>query len=310
MKSDIKNVLYQKKGVIISNVAASLLSKNVGDRIPSISFYQEEYGVSRGTVQNAFNYLKETGAVELASHGHMGTYIENIDYVKLQDSSLLQGMLGIMPLPYSRTYEGFATAIYDQMKNYQFNMAYARGAVGRIKLVESGTYQFAVCSQYAAEHAIESGKNIEIVLNFGNGSFLSKHVLVLRDKGRTAIEDGMRVAYDRESLDQSGITKNLIRGKNVSLVDIRTQQTLTALADGIIDAGVWNYDDILENQSASDFHMEFLEENGYNSKFATAVIVIQKGNTYLEEFLKKNIRIEYTLHVLEKVRKQERKPFY
>ena len=41
-----------------------------------------------------------------------------------------------MPLPYSRTYEGFATAIYEQLKEYRFNMAYARGAVGRIQLVE------------------------------------------------------------------------------------------------------------------------------------------------------------------------------
>ena len=53
-------------------------------------------------------------------------------------------ILGIMPLPYSRTYEGFATAIYEQLSKVHFNMAYARGAVGRIHLVEAGTYQFAV----------------------------------------------------------------------------------------------------------------------------------------------------------------------
>ena len=64
MKQDDRQVLYQKKGVTISNVASSLLSRNTGDRIPSISYYQEEYGVSRGTIQNAFRYLKEAGAVE------------------------------------------------------------------------------------------------------------------------------------------------------------------------------------------------------------------------------------------------------
>src|SRR5699024_12877675 len=53
-----------------------------------LSYYQEEYGVSRGTIQNAFRYLKEAGAVELVSHGHMGTYIEKIDYVKLQDCKI------------------------------------------------------------------------------------------------------------------------------------------------------------------------------------------------------------------------------
>ena len=43
--------------------------------------------------------------------------------------------MGIMPLPYSQTYEGFATAIYEQLKKLKFNMAYARGAVGRICLL-------------------------------------------------------------------------------------------------------------------------------------------------------------------------------
>ena len=267
-------------------------------------------GVSRGTVQNAFQYLKKMGAIALVSHGHLGTYIESIDYVKLQDCTLVKEIMGIMPLPYSRTYEGFATAIYEQMKDYRFNMAYARGAVGRIKLVETGSYQFAVCSQYAAEYAMEQGCEIQIAMNFGTGSFLSKHVLILGEQYAAGIQDGMRIGYDRDSLDQSEITKRLICGKQVTLVDIRVQQTLSAVESGMIDAGVWNYDDIIENQSLGGLHLEFLEEDEYNSKFSAAVIVIQKGDQALEEFLKKNIRKEYTLMILEKVRRREMHPFY
>ncbi len=307
---DARQVLYQKKGVTISKVASSLLSRSCGDRIPPISYYEEEYGVSRGTVQNAFQYLKKMGAIALVSHGHLGTYIESIDYVKLQDCTLVKEIMGIMPLPYSRTYEGFATAIYEQMKDYRFNMAYARGAVGRIKLVETGSYQFAVCSQYAAEYAMEQGCEIQIAMNFGTGSFLSKHVLILGEKYAAGIQDGMRIGYDRDSLDQSEITKRLICGKQVTLVDIRVQQTLSAVESGMIDAGVWNYDDIIENQSLGGLHLEFLEEDEYNSKFSAAVIVIQKGDQALEEFLKKNIRKEYTLMILEKVRRREMHPFY
>ena len=305
---DARQVLYQKKGVTISKVASSLLSRSCGDRIPPISYYEEEYGVSRGTVQNAFQYLKKMGAIALVSHGHLGTYIESIDYVKLQDCTLVKEIMGIMPLPYSRTYEGFATAIYEQMKDYRFNMAYARGAVGRIKLVETGSYQFAVCSQYAAEYAMEQGCEIQIAMNFGTGSFLSKHVLILGEQYAAGIQDGMRIGYDRDSLDQSEITKRLICGKQVTLVDIRVQQTLSAVESGKIDAGVWNYDDIIENQSLGGLHLEFLEED--NSKFSAAVIVIQKGDQALEEFLKKNIRKEYTLMILEKVRRREMHPFY
>lgn len=310
MTRDVNHVLYQKTGVTISNVALSLLSKSAGDRIPPISYYQEEYGVSRGTIQNALNYLKEAGAIQLASHGHLGTYIEKIDYARLQENCLIHEMMGIMPLPYSLTYEGFATAIYEQLKNFKFNMTYARGAVGRIRLVESGTYQFAVCSRYAAEYAISQGQEIEEAIDFGEGSFLSKHVLLLRNSSYSGLRDGMKVAYDEDSLDQREITRNLIQGRDVRLVPIRTQQTLEALAAGTIDAGVWNYDDIIENNHLGNLQVKFLNEQEYSPKYSTALMVVRSGNTYLKEFLCKNISKEYTLMILDEVRRKVRTPFY
>ena len=226
--------LYQKIGVTIGQLAQDFLTRNVGDRIPSVSEYQEKFHVSRGTIQNALAYIKESQGISLKAHGHMGTYIEGIDYVRLQNCCIREEILGIMPLPYSVTYEGFATAVYETMKGLNFNMAYSRGAVGRIRLVESGTYQFAVCSQYAAEQAMREGSKVEIVMNFGAGSFLSRHVLMLRDTDGTGIVDGMRVGYDSTSLDQSKITERIIRDKKVELVEIKTQNIISGLKAGTI----------------------------------------------------------------------------
>lgn len=294
----------------IEKLALDLLSKNVGDRIQPISQYQEDFAVSRGTIQNAIRYLEEAGAVNLTHHGHQGTYIAGLDYGKLQENCLRKGLMGIMPLPYSATYEGFATAIYEQLKDLRFNMAYARGAAGRIDLVVSGAYQFAVSSQYAAEYAIDSGKEIEVVLNFGTGSFLSQHVLLLRDVTMDGIVDGMRVAYDSDSLDQSKITQNLVKGKKVELVGIRTQQTIAALRAGIIDAGVWNYDDILENHHLEELKVVFLDASEYNKLFSTAVLLVRKDGGYLKEVLKKYINVKQTMEILEDVRNGRRTPSY
>ncbi len=310
MNTDSTNVLYQKIGVTIEKLALDLLSKNVGDRIQPISQYQEDFAVSRGTIQNAIRYLEEAGAVNLTHHGHQGTYIAGLDYGKLQENCLRKGLMGIMPLPYSATYEGFATAIYEQLKDLRFNMAYARGAAGRIDLVVSGAYQFAVSSQYAAEYAIDSGKEIEVVLNFGTGSFLSQHVLLLRDVTMDGIVDGMRVAYDSDSLDQSKITQNLVKGKQVELVGIRTQQTIAALRAGIIDAGVWNYDDILENHHLEELKVVFLDASEYNKMFSTAVLLVRKDGGYLKEVLKKYINVKQTMEILEDVRNGRRTPSY
>ena len=237
-----------------------LLSKNTGDRIQPISEYQEKFGVSRGTVQNAFTYLKECGAVVLEHHGHQGTYIEKLDYHKLQENCMRKELLGIMPLPYSLTYEGFATAIYSELDELNFNMA-------------------------------------------------SKHVLLLADESKDGICDGMKVAYDSKSLDQSRITDNIVKGKKITLIPIRTQQTIGALIDGTIDAGVWNYDDVLENHH-DRLKVVSLAETDYNNSFSTAVLVIKTGDEALKALLKKYISVERVLGILSEVREKRREPFF
>lgn len=301
----MEDVLFQKTGVAIGQLALDLLSRNVGERIPTVSEYQEKFGVSRGTIQNAFKYLKDNGSVTIRYHGHQGAYIEAIHHGKLQSCCIRKDLLGIMPLPYSVTYEGFATAIYAALGDLNFNMAYARGAMGRINLVESGTYQFAEVSQYAADQAIAGGSDIEVVFNFGPGSFLSEHILMLRDHTKDGICDGMRVAYDKTSLDQSRITTNLVKGKNVELVEIKTQNTVASLMEGVIDAGIWNYDDV----GASSHHelkMVRLDDSVYNDQFTTAVIVIKKGDVYMRALLEKYINVSSILNILQEVREGKR----
>lgn len=308
MCSRKENKLYQKTGIAVSLLAMSLLSKKTGDRVSTIAEYQEEFQVSRGTIQNAFKYLKDKKAITIKSHGHLGSFIKAIDYGRLQSYCIQKDFLGIMPLPYSSTYEGFATAIYEELNRFHFNMAYARGAVGRISLVESGSYQFAVCSQFAAEEAIKQNKKIEIVLNFGPNSFLSQHVLLLRDKEKNEIEDGMRVAYDSSSPDQSRLTEEVVAGKRVELVDLKIQNTMSLLRDNQIDAGIWNYDAIDKNQE--EFKIVFLDNSGYTELFSTAVIIVKKNNQALRELLISAIDINRVKRIVEEVVEGKKKPNY
>jgi hypothetical protein len=192
----MSNELYQKTGIAVTRLAQDFLSRKVGDRILSISEYQEKFQVSRGTVQNSLNYLKERGAVSLISRGHMGTFIEKLDYHRLQECSFNKEILGSMPLPYSLCYQGLATALYQLMKPYAFNLVYARGSGSRMKLLSSDVCQFAVCSLYAAEEAIGSNADIEIALDLGPGTYLTRHVMIFRDPEKKAIETS-KIVDDR-----------------------------------------------------------------------------------------------------------------
>lgn len=302
MKSSINDVLYQKTGLTVSRLAQDLMSRAVGERIPSISEYEEKFQVSRGTIQNSLGYLKEQQAVVLVSRGHLGTCIEQIDYQKLQACSLNRGLLGSMPLAYSHTYQGLATALYKTLTPFSVNMVYARGAEYRLQLVAGGVCQFAVCSRHAARQAIEDQFPVDIAVDLGPGSYLSRHVLLLRDPEATGIENGMRVAYDRSSPDQRQITENLTRHiKGIHFVDLKAHQTVGAIRSGVIDAGIWNMDEILES-GYRGLHIVELEQTADTDAYSSAALVVRKGEEASLQLLRRNVTPDKVREIQDAVR--------
>ena len=306
----MSNLLYQKIGLAVSRMALDMMCRAEGERIPSISEYQEKLQVSRGTVQNSLSYLKEEGAIALVSRGHMGTFIESLDYRKLQECSLNRGILGSMPLPYAASYQGLATALYRVLSCFEINLVYTRGSESRLQLVAEGVYQFTACSRYAARKAIQNHTNIEIAVDLGPGTYLSRHVLLLRDPNARGIEEGMRVAYDRTSLDQRDITTMLTTGiRGVRFVELRAHQTVNAIRSGQIDAGVWNADEIIES-GYQGLHTISLDDVVYVEDFSTAVLVIRKGEEALLQLLSRYVVPVQVRGIQEQVRAGELAPDY
>lgn len=281
--------LYQKLGVAVIRLSREFLGKEVGDKIKSINQYVEELQFSRGTIQNALAYILKDGAVSFIKRGHLGTYIEAIDYQKLQSLSAYKNVQGIMPLPYSMRYQGISTAIYKCLSDFDVNLVYSRGAYNRIKLIDEGIYQFAICSKFAAHQAIQEGQKIKVALTFSGGSYLSKHILLFRDESHTEISDGMKVAYDKSSIDQSEIVRIATKDKkNIQLVEMRTHQTIQNLLAGIIDVGVWNYDN-LNQVKESGLFVVMIDEKIDSGDLSTAVLIIKKDEIDLEKFILKYI---------------------
>lgn len=284
--------LYQKTGIAVNRLAQDLLTRRKGDRIPSISEYQEKLGVSRGTIQNGLNYLKERKAVTLMTRGHMGTFIEALDYPRLQECSFNKEILGSMPLPYSTCYQGLATALFQLMSPYAFNLVYARGSGSRMKLLVSDVCQFSVCSLYAAEEAIRTNEDVEIALDLGPGTYLTRHMLIFRESGKMNIESGMRVAYDHDSMDHRRLTELMIGDvPNVELVEMKAHQTVKAIQTGQVDAGVWNLDGILES-GYKDLNMVPIPITSETAKYSSAAFVVSKSNREIAQLLRQVLRPE------------------
>lgn len=158
----MREALLQKSAIAVMKLARELMPLKKGDKILTISDYVDKLNISRGTIQNAFSYLKKQEAVILESRGHLGTFIVEIDYKKLWELTGIGLLTGSMPLPYSKLYEGLATGLYKSFTKagLDFSLAYVRGSKYRIRMLKKGAYSFVITSKLAAKQAMEKGKRL------------------------------------------------------------------------------------------------------------------------------------------------------
>ena len=175
--------LHSKSYTVTQSLANYFMSLDEGVRILTISEFLERIDVARGTIQNSLLVLKESGAVKLSSRGKLGTFLDSKDNNILMKFAGIDSIVGVMPLPYTKLYEGLSTGIIESMSvNVPVYMGYMRGAQKRIEMVQNGRYDFAVVSLYAALEFQEYNPDaITIAKRFGKYTYLKGHTLVLRD---------------------------------------------------------------------------------------------------------------------------------
>jgi ABC-type amino acid transport substrate-binding protein len=280
----IQEQLMQKHGLVAMQLAREWFTLRPSDRIGTFDEYARRFGTGRGTVQAAVRLLQE-GAVALEKRGHLGTFLSAIEYEKLWQFTGFGAMMGVMPLPYSKLYEGLATGLYlsAEQGRIPFSLAYMRGAETRLQALASERYDFAVVSRLAAETVIQRQGGISVALQFGPATYVHKHAVVFASPGERQIRDGMRVGIDRTSIDQYVLTISQCQSKQVTYVDISYNQIIAKLQAGEIDAAIWNLDEVLERKL--DFQHEPLAENNYGASDTEAVIVVRESDSGIKALL-------------------------
>lgn len=293
----------KKKGIVINHLASELLNMQEGDRLLSITEYQEKYDVARGTIQNALNFLKQEKAIVCENHGQLGTRLQKINYHILQKYAISDTIRGTMTLPYSQSYEGLATGIYMafEQARIKLNMAYIRGSKDRIFSISNETYQFAVNSRYAVNEAIREGEPVQIVMDFGDYTYLSEHTLLFASSKNHAIQHGMKVGIDYNSFDQRFLTLDLVRDIDVTLIEIPGHQIIHYLREGVVDAGIWNYDEIYE-KNEQNIHCIKIEPKQYMLDMSASVIACHCDDTVTKSIFEKSIDKEMILTIQKDVK--------
>lgn len=271
----------------IEGLSKDILGREIENNLDTIINYSEHLELSLGTIQKALKELTDIKVIDLKKKGKYGTAIESIDYKKLLQVLKVDYLLCVMPITYSQRYKKIMDNIANSLKiPIPLYFSHMRGGYVRLKLIEEGVYHFGVVSKLAAQNAIDSGFNLEIIEEFGARTYVTKHVILKRKDCRI-----VNVGKDPESNDHIFLTDfNFQKNENIKFIDIKYLEVIENLINEKIDAAIWNYDDVLDKMIHLEKHgimIEELTENEGNLLATESVIVIRKDNDVIKNIFKK-----------------------
>ena len=299
--------LLNKNALAVMKLSAALGRFRRGDRLPRVSDLAREIQLSVGTTQYGLNFLRERDALSVTAKGHMGTFIDTLNYEKLLKFSGSTVRACVMPLPYSLRYEGLATA-FSKLGNRggKFYLAFMNGSVRRIKALTEGRYNCALVSRMAAEEAIERGMAINIAVTYGPRSFLETHVLVHRTKTPGRIKT---IGLDSESLDQAMLSKSFLASHpHVNVVNLPYTHIIRRLLAGEVDATLWNLDYIKEHHPQLQFSR--LDLPSIEPSMTEAALVVRAGDEAAIHYFSRRFPRAKVLMIQEAVFSGRRLPEY
>ncbi|MDR1893422.1 MAG: hypothetical protein LBQ61_01860 [Spirochaetales bacterium] len=303
----VNEELLHKNGLAALRLAQEIGRFRPGDRLPRINDLAGRLKLSVGTTQCGLSFLRDKNLVCLTVRGHLGTFVDSVDYAALQEFLGQTAKAFVMPLPYSRRYEGLATAfsrLGSLRGESRLYLAFMNGSGRRIAALMEGRYDAALLSRAAALHLIRKGAAIRIAACYGPGSFLEKHVLLHRFKNPGNIQT---LGMDRESLDQVLLAKSFLKNHpGVKVRNLPYSHIIDHLTSGGVDGAVWNLDYIREHHPPL-YHSPLEPAAGEQTE---AVLAIRADDMITEDFITRRLRVEKVRQTQAAVLRGSRLPEY
>lgn len=233
--------MHHRYASVAVDLARRLLTLQEGNRLDPIGLLAEEFQTGRGTVQSALKILLDEGALTIERMGNQGSFIKHLNHTKLLEKAELTTIIGSISVAYSSLRQGLATGLYRtfQQAELPLLLTQLRGAKNRLHFLQTGRSDFAIISKLAWEE-IKHNQAYRLLLEFGPGSNVGDHVLLMNDHHGDRITDGMKVGIDSSSYDHLRLTLEECKGKSVQLIETSYGQSFEKLFSGEIDATIWD----------------------------------------------------------------------
>ena len=258
------------------------------NRIRAVKQYAEEYGVGTGTVQGAFQALKDAGAIELNACGASGTFITAVNQRRLFDACGYGELICLMPLDADLPMRALATGIYEAVSDQKLpiHILFARGSRNRLKMVERAKADFTVMSRYAYETAVRMGEQTVEMVN-AVGVYPGRIGYITRRDAVLSLAE-TPVAFDRYSYDQLALHTDLHLLKHARQ-DWLNVQLADRVRSGEVQAALGRFFEVED-----DLRFRPLENlpQETSRKLSEAVLVARKGEDSLMQLLKRTATYE------------------
>lgn len=229
-------------------IARTIIIRGLGGRLPITSWFQEVLGIGSGTVQKALLELKKTGAVNLVSRGHQGTFVVSWNFSLLWDAARLQPVHILLPPRGSQEATQIASAFAQQCSQWDVvaTASYLRGAHSRLAALESGKADIVLLSSGSAQmlHAESPSESWEM-FEVGYGSYYRPGSLVVVERNDKKRVSRLRVGIDRHSSDHQRLTRAQFPEPEYDYVEVDFTLLPRLVFLGEVDMGVWHQETTL-----------------------------------------------------------------
>ncbi|CAH0524897.1 GntR family transcriptional regulator YhfZ [Vibrio hippocampi] len=295
----------KKNGQAIIELARYFMLMEVGTRVLTVDELSKKIACSVGYIAKSIKEIEAIGAIHLERQGRNGTIVKSINFKKLVELADFGRLVCAMPLPYTKRYEGLASAIKDQIDIVPLYFAHMRGADVRAECLKNGVYDIAIMSKLAAQSYIEEG-TLQIAIELPVHSYVSEHKLIYKGDDRDSIK---RIGVDPDSPDQKVLTEMIFKGRNVDIVAVPYNECLDKVNSNYIDATIWNPSS-KSNEQYSSLRQEAISDLDNVDNFSIAVLMVRKDANFTKALLNHMLNIEELKSHQEQVISGSRTPTY
>ena len=224
-----------------AHVAKVLLSREVGQRIPTVQELQGSIGAGTGTVVKALRTLQDSGAVTLTARGHQGTVVKDRDVGQLWNAAALGNFRMTLPPQGPVEQQGILEVVQNALQEMGVSVLFdfRPGARTRLEDVYHERVHATVTSAGAlARHRTELPGLAGVDL--GPGTFYSNGSLVVVEHATRVPQGRLRVGIDRKSDDHLRLSEAEFGSQDPEYVQCPFVLAPAAVLAGDVDSAVWH----------------------------------------------------------------------